>query len=117
MASAGLIPIALTFMRTSLGPGAGTSTSTNSRTSGPPGFANLIVRDMAVSFKPTLPGFWIVARQDRAFGHLRQPRIALRVGQEVRRGALSHLVRHLSCGQLLDVDAAAALVPAGLVPT
>src|SRR6266849_1135560 len=62
MTSARLIPIALTLMRTSLGPGAGTWTSTNSRTSGPPGFANLIVRDMAVSVKPTLPGFRIVAR-------------------------------------------------------
>src|SRR5258708_2767568 len=51
MASARLMPIALTLMRTSFGPGAGTWTSTNSRTSGPPAFANLIVRDMAVSVK------------------------------------------------------------------
>src|SRR5712664_1691706 len=45
------MPIALTLMRTSFGPGAGTWTSTNSRTSGPPAFANLIERDMAVSAK------------------------------------------------------------------
>src|SRR3984893_5771174 len=51
MASARLMPIALTLMRTSFGPGAGTWTSTNSRTSGPPALANLIVRDMAVSVK------------------------------------------------------------------
>src|SRR6266478_66123 len=51
MASARLMPIALTLMRTSFGPGAGTWTSTNSRTSGPPAFANLIERDMAVSAK------------------------------------------------------------------
>src|ERR1700719_3530669 len=52
MASARLMPIALTLMRTSFGPGAGTWTSTNSRTSGPPAFANLIERDMAVSGCP-----------------------------------------------------------------
>src|SRR5207344_2267925 len=51
MASARLMPIALTLIRTSFGPGAGTWTSTNSRTSGPPAFANLIVRGMAVSIK------------------------------------------------------------------
>src|SRR5713101_881068 len=44
--SARLMPIALTLMRTSVGPGAGTSVSRNSRTSGPPAFANLIVRDI-----------------------------------------------------------------------
>src|SRR6202163_3313419 len=44
--SARLMPIALTMIRTSCGPGAGTSISMNSRTSGPPAFANLIVRDM-----------------------------------------------------------------------
>src|SRR5258708_29429876 len=51
MASARVMPIALTLMRTSFGPGAGTRPSTNSRSSGPPAFANLIVRDMAVSVK------------------------------------------------------------------
>src|ERR1700744_1481568 len=44
--SARLMPIALTLMRTSCEPGAGTVVSTNSRTSGPPAFANLMVRDM-----------------------------------------------------------------------
>src|ERR1700726_4937848 len=44
--SARLMPIAFTLMRTSCGPGAGTSISMNPRTSGPPAFANLIVRDM-----------------------------------------------------------------------
>src|SRR5258708_36303569 len=44
--SARLMPIALTLMRTSFGPGAGISDSRNSRTSGPPAFANLIVRDI-----------------------------------------------------------------------
>src|SRR5882757_200401 len=44
--SARLMPIALTSIRISRGPGAGTCTSTNSRTSGPPACANLIVRDM-----------------------------------------------------------------------
>src|ERR1700684_4434826 len=44
--SARLMPIAFTLIRTSCGPGAGTSTSMNSRTSGPPACANLIVRDM-----------------------------------------------------------------------
>src|SRR5882762_4857728 len=44
--SARLMPIALTLIRTSVGPGAGTSISMNSRTSGPPACANLIVRDM-----------------------------------------------------------------------
>src|ERR1700722_9528078 len=44
--SARLMPIALTLMRTSFGPGEGTSISMNSRTSGPPARANLIVRDM-----------------------------------------------------------------------
>src|SRR5437763_8939980 len=34
------VSIALTLIRTSFGPGAGTWTSTNSRTSGPPAFAN-----------------------------------------------------------------------------
>src|SRR5471032_3670501 len=48
--SARLMPIALTLMRTSAGPGAGTSVSTNSRTSGPPAVANLITRDMRFSF-------------------------------------------------------------------
>src|ERR1700693_6306712 len=47
--SARLMPIALTLIRTSFGPGAGTSISMNSRTSGPPAFANLMVRDMIVS--------------------------------------------------------------------
>src|ERR1700730_6441251 len=47
--SARLMPIALTLMRTSFGPGAGTSISMNSRTSGPPAFANLTVRGMIVS--------------------------------------------------------------------
>src|SRR5260370_7896318 len=47
--SARLMPIALTLMRTSVGPGAGTFVSRNSRTSGPPTFANLIVRDMTTS--------------------------------------------------------------------
>src|SRR5260221_498812 len=49
--SARLMPIALTLMRTSLGPGAGTSVSRNSRTSGPPAFANLIVRDIVGPFR------------------------------------------------------------------
>src|SRR5258706_14030190 len=49
--SARLIPIALTLIRTSFGPGAGPWTSINSRTSGPPAFENLTVRDMAVSVK------------------------------------------------------------------
>src|ERR1700736_5522492 len=40
------MPIAFTLIRTSRGPGGGTSISMNSRTSGPPAFANLIVRDM-----------------------------------------------------------------------
>src|ERR1700676_5482895 len=44
--SARLMPIAFTLIRTSCGPGAGTSVSMNSRTSGPPACANLIVRDM-----------------------------------------------------------------------
>src|SRR6266436_4413087 len=44
--SARLMPIALTLIRTSFGPGAGTSISMNSRTSGPPAWANLIVWDM-----------------------------------------------------------------------
>src|ERR1700730_13162606 len=44
--SARLMPIAFTLIRTSCGPGAGTSISMNSRTSGPPACANLIVRDM-----------------------------------------------------------------------
>src|ERR1700730_17793540 len=44
--SARLMPIAFTLIRISCGPGAGTSISMNSRTSGPPAFANLIVRDM-----------------------------------------------------------------------
>src|SRR5580700_2035425 len=56
MASARLMPIALTLMRTSFGPGAGTWASTNSRTSGPPAFANLIVRDMAASVELSAPG-------------------------------------------------------------
>src|SRR3984893_1724527 len=43
------MPIALTLIRTSFGPGAGTAISMNSRTSGPPAFANLMVRDMIVS--------------------------------------------------------------------
>src|SRR5258707_8451593 len=43
------MPIALTLMRTSAGPGAGTVVSMNSRTSGPPTFANLIVRDIGIS--------------------------------------------------------------------
>src|SRR5258707_15013671 len=47
--SARLMPIALTLMRTSCGPGAGTCVSMNSRTSGPPAFANLMMRDMVVS--------------------------------------------------------------------
>src|SRR5260221_7165661 len=47
--SARLMPIALTLMRTSAGPGAGTVVSMNSRTSGPPTFANLIVRDIGIS--------------------------------------------------------------------
>src|SRR6202051_552466 len=47
--SARLMPIAFTSIRTSCGPGAGTSISMNSRTSGPPAFANLMVRDMIVS--------------------------------------------------------------------
>src|ERR1700730_18507269 len=54
MASARLMPIALTLMRTSFGPGAGTWTSTNSRTSGPPAFTNLIERDMAVPLGRTV---------------------------------------------------------------
>jgi len=41
---------ALTLMRTSCGPGADTFVSTNSRTSGPPAFANLMVRDMGISW-------------------------------------------------------------------
>src|SRR5271169_2869232 len=49
MASARLMPIALTLRRTSRGPGSETWVSTNSRTSGPPAFANLIVRDMTSS--------------------------------------------------------------------
>src|SRR6267154_4107758 len=49
MDSARLMPIALTLIRTSRGPGAGTCVSMNSRTSDPPTFANLMVRDMAVS--------------------------------------------------------------------
>src|ERR1700677_4156603 len=44
--SARLMPIAFTLIRISCGPGAGTSVSMNSRTSGPPACANLIVRDM-----------------------------------------------------------------------
>src|ERR1700688_1428186 len=44
--SARLMPIAFTLMRISCGPGAGTSISMNSRTSGPPACANLMVRDM-----------------------------------------------------------------------
>src|ERR1700692_624069 len=47
--SARLMPIAFTSTRTSCGPGAGTSISMNSRTSGPPAFVNLMVRDMIVS--------------------------------------------------------------------
>src|ERR1700730_14952995 len=43
------MPIALTLMRTSAGSGAGTAVSTNSRTSGPPTFVNLIVRDIGIS--------------------------------------------------------------------
>src|SRR5260221_2269778 len=46
--SARLMPIALTLMRTSCGPGAGTCVSMNSRTSGPPACANLIVRDILI---------------------------------------------------------------------
>src|SRR3984957_13602558 len=52
--SARLMPIALTLIRTSCGPGAGTSISMNSRTSGPPAFANFIVRDMTVSVVGTV---------------------------------------------------------------
>src|SRR5882762_7925314 len=44
--SARLMPIALTSIRTSCGPGVGTWASMNSRTSGPPGCENLIARDM-----------------------------------------------------------------------
>src|SRR5260370_36653957 len=47
--SARLMPIALTLMRTSVGPGTGTSVWRNWRTSGPPAFANLIVRDIMTS--------------------------------------------------------------------
>src|SRR5438034_8099959 len=54
------MPIALTLMRTSAGPGAGTTVSTSSRTSGPPTFVNLMVRDIGapqsaegVGFAPT----------------------------------------------------------------
>src|ERR1700730_14107456 len=47
--SARLMPIAFTSIRTSCGPGGGTSILMNSRTSGPPAFANLMVRDMIVS--------------------------------------------------------------------
>jgi len=46
--SARLRPIALTLMRTSAGPGAATSLLTNSRTSGPPAFANLTVREARI---------------------------------------------------------------------
>src|SRR5271157_3995637 len=48
--SARFKPIALTLMRTSCGPGAFTFVSMNSRTSGPPAFENLMVRDMVISF-------------------------------------------------------------------
>src|ERR1700731_3887183 len=44
--SARLMPIAFTLMRISCGPGAGTPISMNSRPSGPPACANLMVRDM-----------------------------------------------------------------------
>src|ERR1700688_847167 len=47
--SARLMPIALTWIRTSCGPGAGTCISMNSRTSGPPAFANLMMRGMIAS--------------------------------------------------------------------
>src|SRR5580704_17598120 len=47
--SARLMPIAFALMRISCGPGKGTSVSMNSRTSGPPACANLIVRDMMPS--------------------------------------------------------------------
>src|SRR5260221_13734319 len=47
--SARLIPIAFTLIRTSRGPGEGTSISTNSMTSGPPAFANLMARVTIVS--------------------------------------------------------------------
>src|SRR5258705_3147773 len=63
MASARLMPIALTLMRTSFGPGAGTWTSTNSGTAGPPACANLIVRDMVVSVKSGWGcGIWLRPR-------------------------------------------------------
>src|ERR1700736_4597883 len=48
--SARLMPIAFTLIRTSCGPGTGTSVSINCRTSGPPACANLIVRDMVPPF-------------------------------------------------------------------
>src|ERR1700691_1717498 len=46
--TARLMPMALTSMRTSCGPGDATSVSTNSRTTRPPILANLIARDMIV---------------------------------------------------------------------
>src|SRR5258708_10849686 len=70
MASARLMPIALTLMRTSFGPGAGTWTSANSRPSGPPAFANLIVRDMAVSAKLGFPGRLPIWREYSDFSGL-----------------------------------------------
>src|SRR5271166_2775122 len=47
--SARFKPIALTLIRTSCGPGAFTFVSMNSRTSGPPAFGNLMVRDTVIS--------------------------------------------------------------------
>src|SRR5471030_3107205 len=51
--SARLMPIALTLMRTSDAPGANTSVSTNSKTSGPPAVVNWITRDMRTSRSET----------------------------------------------------------------
>src|ERR1700760_4269971 len=62
--SARLMPIALTLMRTSCGPGDGASTSMNSRTSGPPARANLIVRDIVPPLSANHVGFGRAERQE-----------------------------------------------------
>src|SRR6266446_4633507 len=95
MASARLMPIALTLMRTWFGPGAGTWTSTNSRTSGPPAFAKLIERDMAVSVRRfrAKPDKQIVDRQAAIRVHGRRLSWLLGWHRSVDRSVLGCVLR------------------------
>src|SRR5439155_14652087 len=96
MASARLMPIALTLMRSSFRPGAGTWVSTNSRTSGPPACANLIVRDMVVSVKS---GWRYLLRDEAAKRKTEDVHLRETKGLNERRRVGRHLLdrgRHLA---------------------